>query len=125
MQDPVEVINTTVSPRHRTISLLLDNGETARFALLQKPSGDVYWSLDMFTRAAPAAPLEWTGHVGRLTADDVVRRLPACETEIIRWTLAEVEDGADIADLDIFARDERRRALERLRAELGRISRAA
>jgi len=121
----VEVINTTVSPRHRTISLLLDNGETARFALLRKPNGDVYWSLDMFTRAAPAEPLEWTGHIGRLTVDDVVRRLPACENDIVRWTLDEIEDGADVGDLDIFARDARARALERLRAELGRIHRAA
>jgi hypothetical protein len=123
--EAVEVINTTVSPRHRTISLLLDNGETARFALLRKPNGDVYWSLDMFTRAAAAEPLEWSGHIGRLTVDEVVRRLPACENEVIRWTADELEDGPDIADLDIFARDARGRALERLRAELGRVHRAA
>jgi hypothetical protein len=121
----VEVINTTVSPRHRTISLLLDNGETARFALLRKPNGDVYWSLDMFTRAAAAEPLEWNGHIGRLTVDEVVRRLPRCETDIVRWTLDEIEDGADVVDLDIFARDARHRALERLRAELARVPRAA
>ena len=121
----VEVINTTVSARHRTISLLLDNGETARFALLRKPSGDVYWSLDMFTRAAPAEPLEWNGHIGRLTVDDVVRRLPACATEIVRWTTDEIEDGWDLPDLDIFARDSRRRALDRLRIELARVPHAA
>jgi hypothetical protein len=123
--DAVEVINTTVSPRHRTISLLLDNGETARFALLRKPGGDVYWSLDLFTRAAPTEPLEWAGHIGRLTVDEVVRRMPACEDQIIRWTLDELEDGPDGFDLDIFARDARGRALERLRAELGRVHRAA
>lgn len=123
--DAVEVINTTVSSRHRTISLLLDNGDTARFALLRKPSGDVYWSLDMFTRAAAAEPLEWAGHIGRLTVDEVVRRMPSCEDDIVRWTVDEIEDGTDVGDLDIFARDARGRALERLRAELGRIHRAA
>jgi hypothetical protein len=121
----VEVINTTVSARHRTISLLLDNGETARFALLRKPNGDVYWSLDMFTRAAAAEPLEWTGHIGRLSVDEVARRLPTCQDDIVRWTVEEIEDGPEIGDLDIFARDARGRALERLRAELGRINRAA
>ena len=121
----MEVINTTVSPRHRTISLLLDNGDTARFALLRKPNGDVYWSLDLFTRAAPAEPLEWNGHIGRLTADEVARRLPRCEDDIVRWTMDEIEDGDDVGDLDIFARDVRRRALERLRAELALVPRAA
>lgn len=121
----MQVINTTVSSRHRTISLLLDNGETARFALLRKTNGDVYWSLDMFTRAAVAEPLEWSGHIGRLTVDEVVRRLPACEEDIVRWTMDEIEDGPDVGDLDIFARDARGRALDRLRAELGRIHRAA
>ena len=121
----MEVINTTVSARHRTISLLLDNGDTARFALLRKSNGDVYWSLDMFTRAAPAEPLEWNGHIGRLTVDEVVRRLPACANEIVRWTNEEIEDGWDLVDLDIFARDARRRALERLRTELSRVPRAA
>ena len=121
----VEVLNTTVSPRHRTISLLLDNGDTARFALLRKPNGDVYWSLDMFTRAAPAEPLEWNGHIGRLTADEVVRRLPACAAEIVRWTAEEIEDGWELVELDIFARDARRRALERLGAELARVDQAA
>ena len=121
----MEVITTTVSPRHRTISLLLDNGETARFALLRKPNGDVYWSLDLFTRAAPAEPLEWNGHIGRLTADEVVRRLPACATEVVRWTTDEIEDGWDLPDLDIFSRDVRRRALDRLRLEVARVSHAA
>lgn len=121
----MEVINTTVSPRHRTISLLLDNGETARFALMRRSNGDVYWSLDMFIRAAAAEPLEWNGHIGRLTVDEVVRRMPSCEDDIVRWTVDEIEDGTDVGDLDIFARDARGRALERLRAELGRIHRAA
>ena len=121
----VEVLNTTVSPRHRKVSLLLDNGDTARFALLRKPTGDVYWSLDMFTRAAPAAPLQWSGHIGRLTADEVARRLPACADAVVRWTQEEIDDGGDIGELDIFARDARRRALTRLAAELARARRAA
>ncbi len=122
---PVEVINTTVSPRHRTISLLLDNGQTARFALLRKPNGDVYWSLDMFSRAAPAEPLEWSGHIARLTADEVARRLPRCAADVIRWTSEEIDDGWDLVELDIFARDVRRRALERLTAELALVDQAA
>jgi hypothetical protein len=119
----IEILSTTVSPRHRTISLLLSNGETARFALLRKPNGDVYWSLDMFTRAAPAEPLEWNGHIGRLTVDEVVRRLPACATDIIRWTTEEIDEGVD--DFDIFAADVRRRALQRLADELAQTPRAA
>ena len=121
----VEILTTTVSPRHRTISLLLDNGETARFALLRRPNGDVYWSLDTFTRAAPAEPLEWNGHIGRLTVDDVVRRLPRCQTDIVRWTSEEIDEGWDLIDLDIFARDGRRRALARLCDELARVQQAA
>ena len=121
----MEVITTTVSPRHRTISLLLDNGDTARFALLRKANGDVYWSLDMFTRAAPAEPLEWNGHIGRLEVAEVVRRLPDCARDIVRWTTEEIEDGHDLFDLDIFARDARRRALERLAAELAVVPHAA
>jgi hypothetical protein len=121
----VEIITTTVSPRHRTISLLLDNGETARFALLRKPNGDVFWSLDMFRRAAPAEPLEWSGHIGRLATDEVVRRLPDCADHVIRWTDEEIEDGMDSLDLDVFAADVRRRALERLAAELAQVPRAA
>jgi hypothetical protein len=121
----VEIITTTVSPRNRTISLLLDNGDTARFALLRKRSGDVYWSLDMFKRAAPAEPLEWSAHLGRLTVADTIRRLPECERDIVRWTQQEIEDGPELADLDIFARDARRRALERLASELAGVDRAA
>ena len=121
----LEVINTTVSPRHRTISLLLDNGKTARFALMRMPNGDVYWSLDLFTRAAPAEPAQWNAHIGRLTVAEVVRRLPHCERDIVRWTTDEIEDGAESFELDIFARDVRRRALDRLGAELATIDRAA
>ncbi len=120
----VEIITTTVSARHRTISLLLSNGETARFALMRKPNGDVFWSLDMFTRATPAEPLQWSGHIGRLTVGEVVRRLPACEADIVRWTVEEIEDGT-VAELDIFVADTRGRALERLAAELAQVPSAA
>ena len=121
----MEILTTTVSARHRTISLLLDNGQTARFALLRKPNGDVFWSLDMFTRAAPAEPLQWSGHIGRLTVAEVVRRLPACEADVLRWTAEEIEDGVEGFALDIFAADVRRRALERLAAELAQVPSAA
>jgi hypothetical protein len=121
----VEILTTTVSARHRTVSLLLSNGETARFALLRKPNGDVFWSLDMFTRAAPAEPLEWSGHIGRLAVAEVVRRLPACAADVVRWTSEEIEDGVDAVELDIFAADVRRRSLERLAAELAEVPRAA
>ena len=123
--EEVAVISTTVSSRHRTINLLLDNGETARFALLRKPNGDVYWSLDLFTRAAPAEPLQWNGHIGRLTVADVAARLPECAAEVMRWTQDEIDDGADLVDLDIFGSDARRRALDKLARELALVPHAA
>jgi hypothetical protein len=121
----VEVLTTTVAPRNRTISLVLDNGETARFALLRKDNGDVYWSLDLFTRAAATEALQWSGHIGRLTVADVVSRMPSCARDIVQWTEQELEDGHELVDLDIFSRDARRRALERLAAELAQVPRAA
>jgi hypothetical protein len=121
----VEIINTTVSARHRSISLLLDTGETARFALLRRENGDVHWSLDMFTRAAPAEPLEWSSHRGRLTVGDVCSRLPHLTRDIARWTQEEIDDGPDSLGGDIFARDARRRALERLAAEMRLVDVAA
>ena len=75
------------------------------------------------TRRCP--PLEWSGHIGRLTADEVARRLPACANAVVRWTQEEIDDGADDGALDIFARDVRRRALARLAAELARAGHAA
>ena len=115
---PTDVLSTTVSPRHRTISLLLENGDTARFALVRRPNGDVHWSLDTFTREHPGDPLQWAGHGGRLTVGQVLTALPGCRRDVLRWTTEEIEDGPDAIDVDIFARDARRRALERLAAEL-------
>ena len=121
----VDVISTTVSPRQRTINLLLESGETDRYALIRRPNGDVHWSLDTFTREHVGDPLRWTRHGGRLTVGEVLDRLPSCRRDVVRWTLEEIEDGPDSLDVDIFGRDARRRALERLAAELHAADAAA
>ena len=122
---PVEVLSTTVSPRHRTINLLLDSGDTDRYALVRRPNGDVHWSHDTFTREHPGDPLQWSGHTGRLTVGEVLARIPGCRRDVLRWTTEELEDGIDAIDVDIFARDARGRALQRLAAELAAAEAAA
>jgi hypothetical protein len=117
----VEVLSTTVSPRHRTIHLLLESGDTDRYALVRRPNGDVHWSLDTFTREHPGDPWQWAGHTGRLTVAEVLAQIPGCRRDVVRWTHEELEDGPDAVDVDIFARDVRRRALERLGAELAAL----
>jgi hypothetical protein len=119
------MINTTVSARHRTIALLLESGATDRYALIRRPNGDVHWVYDTFTRASVGSPLEWASHGGRLTVGEVLARVPGCRREIVRWTAQELEDGPDVMDVDIFSREVRRRALERLAAELDGVERAA
>lgn len=114
----VEIINTTVSARHRTISLLLASGVTDRYALIRRPNGEVYWSLDSFTREDGGGPLRWAGHGGRVTVADVIARVPAAARDILRWTREEIEDGPDVYEIDLFSRENRRRSLERLAAEL-------
>ena len=121
----VEVISTTVSRRERTINLLLESGDTDRYALIRRPSGDVHWSLDTFTRHGVGEPLQWTRHGGRLTVGEVITRVPGCRRDVVRWTTEEIEDGPDTVDVDIFGRDVRRRALERLAAELHAVDAAA
>lgn len=114
----LEVITTTVAPRSRSISLLLANGETLRYALVSRPNGDVHWVVDRFTCENVGEPLQWAAHHGRLTVGDVVTHLPHCARDIIRWTREEIESGPDADGGDIFARDTRRRALDRLAVEL-------
>ena len=113
-----EVLSTSVDARHRTISQFLETGDSARFALVRRPNGDVHWSYDLFRRESPGMPWEWAEHGGRLTVDQVAAHLPACRRDVLRWTAEEIEDGADAVTTDLFARDVRRRALERLAAEL-------
>ena len=121
----LEVINTTVSRRQRTISLLLDNGITDRYALVRRPDGDVHWSLDSFTRTDVGGPLQWHSHSGRVSVGDVVARVPDAMRDVLRWTREEIEDGVDVMDVDVFSRETRRRALERLAFEVEAIGRAA
>jgi hypothetical protein len=105
----LEVVNTTVSPRHRSISLLLDSGDTARYALVRRPDGDVHWSLDTFASEHVGGPLQWTGHIGRLTVAQVLNSVPSCRRDVVRWTEEEVEDGVNAISVDIFSGAVRRR----------------
>jgi hypothetical protein len=105
-------LTTTVSPTQRTISVLLESGETERYALAQTREGDLFWRQDTFAGAA------WVGHGGRLTVGDVVARVPSCARHVVAWTRAEIELGADLPDADVFVRAIRRDALARLTREL-------
>jgi hypothetical protein len=114
-----EIISTTVSPSHRAITLLLNTGETARYALVRRSTGDVHWSSDTFVvDEREGTGLQWERHHGRVTVGEVLRVVPQCARDIERWTREELEEGADLPDLDIVKREKRRRALARLREEL-------
>ena len=117
------VISTTVSTPTRSINVLLETGTTERLALVQASSGDVHWRHDRFGLGHRGP--EWLGHVGRLTVAEVLARVPDCERHVIAWTREEIEAGPDEVDFDIFQRDARRRALERLAAELAGCRAAA
>ena len=118
------VISTTVSTPTRSINVLLETGTTERFALVQASNGDVHWRHDRFGMSDFGDP-RWLGHVGRLTVGDVLEQVPSCERHVIAWTREEIEAGPDEAGFDIFQRDTRRRALERLSAELAGTRAAA
>jgi hypothetical protein len=121
----VEVINTTLSTRHRTVSVLLDNGVTQRYCLMRRQTGEVGWVLDSFTTDVVGAPLTWAAHGGALRVADVLDRLPGAAREVRRWTEQEIEDGVDVVEVDLFSRDRRRRALERLVQELAEADAAS
>jgi hypothetical protein len=121
----VEVISTTVSSRERSISVLLENGLTERYAHLRRPNGGVSWTLDQFTREMAGGPLVWAAHGGTLTVAEVLERIPGARRDVLRWTQEELDDGPDILEVDIFSRENRRRALERLAYELAVADRAA
>ena len=115
-----EVITTTVSVASRAINVLLDSGETERYALAEAGDGDLFWRNDTFGPAEDdASGKVWLRHGGRLTVDQVIEQVGQCEREIRRWTLEEIEAGEVTVDGDLFTRAIRRAALERLAAELG------
>jgi hypothetical protein len=120
---PVEVITTKVSSQHRTITLLLDSGETARYALIRRPTGQVAWFYDTFRPEVGGGPLQWASHGGRVTVGEVLALVPAARRDILRWTDEELEDGADLIELDIFARDVRAKWLAQLAAERADVER--
>jgi hypothetical protein len=113
----LEIITTKISAQHRTITLVLGSGDTARYALIRRPNGQVGWFYDTFRPEDGGGPLQWATHGGRVTVGDVLAMVPAARREILRWTTEELEDGPNLLELDIFARDTRRRALETLEAE--------
>lgn len=115
------VITTKLSSSHRTITLLLESGETARFALIRRPSGEVSWVYDTFVPEQGGGPLQWHTHGGHITVGDVLASVPGARREILRWTTEEIEDGPNLIELDIFARDVRRRALDLLRTERDQV----
>lgn len=115
-----EVITTTVSVASRAINVLLDNGETERYALAEAGDGDLFWRHDTFGPAEDdASDKVWLRHGGRQTVGQVMERVPQCRREIRRWTLEEIEAGEATTDGDLFTRAIRREALARLAAELG------
>ena len=105
-------LSTTISPSQRSISVLLESGETERYALAQSRDGDVYWRQDTFAASA------WVGHGGRLTVGQVLARVPGCERQVVAWTREEIELGPDLPDADMFVRAIRADALKRLAREL-------
>lgn len=116
MSDPIQ---TTVSAASRTITQLLENGRTVRYALASNGNGDVYWRQDTFAAADDVVqPLRWLSHAGPLTVDAVLAAIPQCDRAIRAWTQAEIDDEFAAADLDASGRERRERALIRLRDEL-------
>jgi hypothetical protein len=120
-------MHTTLSVLSREIRILLESGDTDRYALVRTNDGDVHWRHDVFgphdfeTGAKP-----WVDHRGRVTVAQVLAAVPHCEKEILRWTRDELELGADDIVEDIFTRAVRQRALDRLDLELAAaLARAA
>ena len=114
-----EPIHTTVSVAQRTITQLLTDGRTVRYALAATSDGDVYWRQDTFAAADDLIqPLRWLSHEAPLTVAAVVAAVPKCEDTIRAWTRAEIEDAFAGADLDALGRERRARAIVRLREQL-------
>jgi len=114
-----EVVTTTVSVASRAINVLLDNGETERYALAEAADGDVFWRHDTFGPAdEDASGKVWLRHGGRLTVAEVIARVGRCSREGRRWTAEEIEAGDLLVDADLFKRARRREALALLADEL-------
>jgi hypothetical protein len=121
--DPRGAVSTTVSILTRSISVLLESGDTERFALVRLPNGDVHWRHDLFgvfDEATGGRP--WIAHRGQLTVGEVAAQVPHCERHVVAWTRDEIDCGPDDADGDIFVRDVRRRALAALEAQLAELN---
>jgi ABC-type transport system involved in cytochrome c biogenesis ATPase subunit len=111
--------HTTISVAHRTITQLLANGRTVRYALAASSDGDVYWRQDTFASAEdPVQPLRWLSHRGPLTVSAVIEALPHCQETIRAWTQSEIDDAFAAADLDEIAQQRRTTAQRRLHDEL-------
>ena len=111
------VISTNVSVMSRSINVLMSDGTTERFALVAATDGGVHWRHDIFDLTA-AGERTWIRHGGLLSVAEVLSHIPSCGRHVISWTREEIEGGADLPELDIFRRDVRRRALDRLSSEL-------
>jgi hypothetical protein len=105
-------LTTTVSTSQRAISVLLESGQTVRYALAQSREGDVFWRQDTFAAGT------WVGHGGRLSVGEVLARVPSCERQVVAWTREEIELGTALPDADMFVRAIRADALKRLEREL-------
>jgi hypothetical protein len=115
MTDVPEIITTTVSSLHRTISLGHEDGAVVRYALVRDRHGDVFWRHDVFDAAKG---MRWVAHGGRVTVGQVLSSAPQCARDVRRWTEQEIEEGPDAADVDVLARASRAEALQRLAQEL-------
>jgi hypothetical protein len=114
-----EHVHTTISVMHRTITELLPNGRTVRWALTATRGGDVYWRQDAFAPADdPIQPLRWISHQGPLTVAAVIEAVPHCQETIRAWTQAEIDDCFAAAELDELAQQRRTTAHVRLREQL-------
>ncbi len=113
------IIATTVSAAQRAITIQHADGSSDRLALIRNRDGDVHWRLDGFAvDEREGTGMQWDRHDGRVTVAEALDRAPQCARDIERWTREELEDGADLIELDIFARAVRGKALSRLQAEL-------
>ena len=116
------VIATQVSSSQRAITIQHADGSSDRLALIRHRDGDVHWRVDGFAVDEKAGTgLQWERHDGRATVAEVLERAPQCERDVLRWTREELEDGADLIELDIFERAVRARALAKLQAELDAV----
>jgi hypothetical protein len=116
-------MSTTVSVLTRSISVLLESGESERLALVRTPEGDVHWRHDLFGAYDERSGSQpWIAFFGRLTVDQVLALVPQCEREVVLWTREEIECGPDDVDGDIFVKAARREALAALDAQLASAS---